>query len=251
MEREEIVRKVAALLRLAERGGTAGEAGAAAAKAQELMDAYGVSRAVAEDAGAAAPAEDFVDFSQRAGGSVDGPAMHTWSASLLRGIARLHGCHAWRRSASPRTYTLEIAGMPSDVERVRYTYGALKRAVEGLVERHGRGMGYAWRREFGEGAAAEIVTMLQSQRQASIDAERARYAGNSTALVRVDKALVRTPDADKAQALATANLRARGGRWVSGASYRRYDPSAREQGRAAARTLDVSGRTRGALGSGK
>lgn len=46
--REDVVRKITALLRLAERGGTKEEAFAAAAKAQDLMRKYEIEQAALE-----------------------------------------------------------------------------------------------------------------------------------------------------------------------------------------------------------
>lgn len=244
MNRDEAVRKVAALLRLAERPGTAGEAAASAAKAQELMDRYNIEAAFALDSG---PDESVRDFASIDGGELDSTKrLEVWRAILSRGIASLHGCFTFRAHRGLGA-SLEIVGKPSDVEQVRYLYGWLSRAIVGLVNDHGRGLGPVWRREFCEGAAGEIVARLNANREATIVRERQERGADAHALALVNRALVRTEDASASKLIAYREHHLRAG----GARYARQNGSARDAGRAAARSVNLSGGRQLRLGGGQ
>lgn len=245
MTREEAVRKAAALLRLAARGGTVGEAAAAAGKAQEIMDRYELTREVMGD-GAAAPEPDepIVDFGGRAGGSLDETAKtEIWLGILSRNIALNHGCYVFvdRRNEA---FTIQIVGRPTMVETVRYLYGWLKGEIARLAREKGAGMGSGWRRSFRVGAAQEIGIVLKRQRGRTVAEVQAENAGNPHALMLVNRGLARLdPAGAEAHARAVYEI-------GKGPKGRSTDPDAHEQGRQAARSLKINA-ARGALGGGQ
>jgi len=238
VDRHEAVRKAAALLRLAARPGTAGEAAAAAAKAQDMLDRWNLTEAAVTLAGhdeqqPEAP-RDYYDVPE---GWLDStPRAIPWRSILCRALCALHGCYyfqAWRGKGS----SLEIVGPPAGVESVRYVYAWLVREVDRLTDQHGAGLGRVWRREFAEGAAHEIGRRLKEQRAETAREVRAEYVANPCALVRVDSALARIgQDAEASRMLATRvhNLRTR-----AGSSNRQHNGTAREAGRQAGARVNL------------
>lgn len=243
MTREEATRKVAALLRLAGRPGTVGEAAAAAGKAEEIMAAYEITHEAALDHGTDRPEPDEAaeSFADRAEGWMDSrPRYQMWRGLLAREIAGQHGCFTFhgRRGAGA---TVEIVGAPSSVEHVRYAFAWLSHAVEALVAQYGRGMGPVWRREFCEGAALEIGVRLKAARVTAADHVAAE---NPHALVRVQAAVARLEQ----KAVAVKRFAYEHHRLRSGSARQtHHNASAREAGQQAARGINLSG-ARGSIG---
>ena len=240
MTRAEATRKAAALLRLAARAGTPGEAAAAAGRAQSLLDAYELTRGEVESAEQRDEDGDLRSFGEAPEGFVDTSAKwEAWRSALLRGICDLHGCYSWRSSRG-KGASYEVAGRPGAVETVRYFYGWLANEVSRLANESGRGMGRVWRREFSEGAAAEIVERLHEMRnESAAEMSRAGSAGGPvTALVVVQQSLARIVE-EKAQAKCFAtNLH----RLVNSGPRRiQVNDSARGAGLAAGRGVGLSG----------
>lgn len=242
--RDDAMRKAAALLRLAARGGTPAEAAAAAAKAQAVMDEYELTRDGVEQHGQAPVDEDFAVFGSRPDGQLDAEKrQRTWRWILSSGLAKLHGCYAYNTTRTLRGElyrTTELVGRPSQVETVRYLFGWLANEVDRLAGAQGLGMGQVWRREFSEGAAWEILTILQHQRAETVREVRAAASlpGASTALAVVERNLARLQDVEGARLTAIKELR------IRERSVRRqaaYEPTARDAGAAAARTIDMTG----------
>ena len=245
-ERDAVIRKVAALLRLAAKPGTVGEAATAAAHAQAMMDRYELTRDIVQQAHTekeSAPDEPIESFGDKAEGWVD--AMSQWKAwkwTLAHGIAKLHGCFVWRSyrhkndETSREARAIEIVGRPGAVQTVRYFYDWLARELQQLVDQHGRGMGQVWRREFIEGAANEIIERLQRQRAETVQTIRTEYANNPSALVKVDHALAVMGDAKSAMKFGMAKHRL-----SHGSGNRKFvrSETAREAGATAARSIDL------------
>jgi hypothetical protein len=236
-----IIEKVRKLLRLAE-SPNANEAAAAAAKAQELIDQHNLSAALlALDAGAAEPDEEIEDFTHKGAPLDDQPILHRWRSYLASTIARANSCRIYMRGGE-----IALVGRPSDAETVRYLFGYLAREVDRLCDQDGKGCGRTWRNNYRLGVVDTIARKLREQRD-KFEAEQRKLAAasGSTALVRVNQALVRVEQ--------------RGGdveRWMkknlklyarSGSSVR-FNSSAREAGRAAGRSIAIN-RSRGALGA--
>ena len=243
MTRAEATRKVAALLRLAGRPGTVGEAAAAAGKAAEIMAAYEITHEAALDHGTERPEPDEAteSFADKPEGWLDSRGRYQmWRGLLAREIAGCHGCFTFHGHRGEGA-TVEIVGAPGAVEHVRYTFAWLSRAVESLVNQHGRGLGPVWRREFCEGAALEIGVRLKAARTAAADHVA---ADNPHALVRVQEAVARI----EARAVAVKQFAYMHHRLRSGGARQTYrNESARAAGQQAARGLNLGG-ARGTIG---
>jgi len=237
MTRDEAIRKAAALLRLAERGGTVGEAGAAAARAQALMEKFELTKAAIGGAEQAAEGEEEIDnFAAKPEGWMDTMKwVEVWKSSLAGSIARANDCFIYngRRGVGR---SIEIVCRPSQVELVRVMYDYLKVEIERLCNAHGRGMGAVWKREFREGAAREVGVILKELRKKTAVAVLEEFAGNSMALVRVNAALVKMDGGRASELVARGSVRL-----VSGGTRSvQHNGSARAAGAAAARSIDYS-----------
>jgi len=252
MTREEAIGKVAALLRLAERGGTVAEAATAAAHAQAIMDRWELTHDAVNGHTDEQPEteEPIMGFGSAPDGQLDASLKQPrWMVQLAGGIARLNGCFIylssrWEPKKSRHFRSVEVVGRPSQVETVRYMYAWLKREIQKLQNIHGRGMTYSWRREFNIGAVIEILRRLEEQRRQTVQEVRAEYVNNPNALVRIDRSLARIQDSSLARAWAYEHFRFGKSRGGPGGQ---YHGSAREAGAAAAKSINLS---RGAAGLG-
>lgn len=239
MTHDEVIRKAAALLRLAARPGTAGEAAAAAGLAQNLLDRWNLTRDALNLDGSPEPvAEDetLTDFNTVDAGYLDTTKrLQVWRWMLANKLSRLRGCYLWhgRRGAG---CSFEIVGRPSNVEAVRYLFAWLARETQRLTDQHGRGLGATWRREFAEGCAKEIGARMEAQHADTVRAVQ-QEAPNPHALVCVNRAVARLEDdRTSARELATTAYRLRSS---STSSSRTYNGSAREAGRRAAGSVNL------------
>lgn len=249
MDRTEALRKVAALLRLAARGGTVDEAATAAARAQDLMDRYELTRDVVAELDGQPREQDepITDFYGVAEGYLDTTktTVH-WRWSLAHAIAKLYGCYIWQ-SRRGKGKSTEVVGRPGSVESVRYLFSWLALEIEQLVQHYGRGMGLVWRREFCEGAAHAIAQRLKQQRADTVQAMRVEYTNNPHALALVEQSLVRLQETEQSRQLAQAKYRLRSGR---SRAYTQTNYTAREAGAEAARSINLN-RANRSIGSGQ
>jgi hypothetical protein len=249
--RDEVLRKVAKLLRLAERGGTPGETAAAAAQAQAMLDKHGLDRA-ALDLSDETAGEPIMD-SGKAGAPLGEIGRSRWRGVLAIRLGRMHACESYSSGGQ-----LHLVGRPTNAEAVRYLYAWLAGEVERLTDRHGRGLGVTWRANFALGAVQTIAERLAAQRAETDAAARAEHAPvpigglfaeaeqaeQSVALVRVNAAIARreTEYAEvRAHAWASLNLR-------SVHSSARVDNGARSAGREAGKSVRLTSARRALAG---
>lgn len=192
------VEKVRKLLALADRAGTPEEAASAAAKAQELLEAYNLEMGAVEQAqGVASGRRE--EMKQRGG-------MFLYERQLWNQVAQLNFClyyygreRYWRKDLQRDAYRFhhEIIGRTVNVAATRALGSYLQGAIERLCRErlHERGEGNAqffssWAVSFREGAADDIIWRIYDRRQQKLkdeeakrreDAERSAMAGTSTA----------------------------------------------------------------------
>jgi len=255
MTQQEILKKVKKLLALSQ-SDNANEAAQAAARAQELLDKYQLSRNLldidaADDEDRAGDDEPIFDFSSK-GAPLDDPGtkMPRWRGSLATVVCRANSCRAYQETyyiGTKAKTRIAIVGRPSDVEKVRYLHAFLVREVKRLVDRDGQGCGITWRNNYCIGVVDTIRRELKLSKSRAADKLRRDAGGDMFALVRVDKALARlekrSADVD---AWVEANLKLGS---VSGSSARGHW-GARQAGQRAGKEIRMGG-ARGALGSGR
>lgn len=249
MDRNEAIRKAASLLTLAARGGTVGEAAAAAARAQSIMDRFELTHDLVSGLSAKDAEEEAIEsFYDRPSGWLDStPEKQPWRYQLASAIAEMHGAFIFtsRRSGRHQHSTLEIVGRPSSVEAVRYLYAWLAEELLNLITKYGRGMGGVWRREFAEGCASEVARRLHEQRTQTVREVKAEYSANPYALVQIETNLQRMQDAAPTREFAYKRHGL-----VSGGSRRvQSNATARDLGRTAGRAVNLSP-VRGSIGPG-
>lgn len=188
----DVVRKIAALRRLAAGAGTPEEAAAAAAKAQELMFAYNIAEASVEGAGQRST-DPTAGFQNHEGVK----AASSWEYTLLRGLARANFCHL---ITSRRTGFLvyRLVGTEANVAAVIDTYDWLRSIINRLsrlsakeAEQSGelafmRSTPTKWGHGFRVGASEVIADRLTEQRAAS---EREAKAASAAAAATTTTAL--------------------------------------------------------------
>ena len=250
MTQEAILNKVRKLLRLADKAGTPEEAASAAAMAQRLIAEHQLSTAMLslDTDTPAEPDEDIVDFGARPGGALDADYSARWHGTLAVIVAAANGCKPYRTGK-----TLHLIGRPSDADSVRYMYAFLRRQVDEISDRDGRGMGITWRNNFRTGMVETIGRRLQAAQRQVFDEARAAAVqtddtrATSTALVRVNTAIARVEQRKASvDTWAKSNMKLR----TVSSSGGRYDPSARAMGREAGNRVDLGG-GRQALSSGR
>jgi hypothetical protein len=204
-----------------------------------MLDRWNLTRDALNLDGAPEPrAEDepLTDFAATDAGYLDTTKrLQVWRWMLANKLARLHGCYLWHGRRGDGC-SLEIVGRPSNVEAVRYLFAWLARETQRLTDQYGRGLGATWRREFAEGCAREIGARMEAQHAATVRAVQ-HEAPNPHALVCVNRAVARLEDDRQgARTLATAAYRLRS----SSTGQRTYNGSAREAGRRAAGSVNLS-----------
>src|SRR5574340_714047 len=246
MTHEEAIAKAVKLLKLAQ-SDNPNEAALAAARAQEIMDRYKLE-GLSADYNSAAPAEPdepIVAF----GEPVEPKQGSEWVVRLILALARANQCRIYQRRTMEGTGTFVI-GRPSDAQTVRYLYGWLKREVNRLANRDGRGYSAVWKNNFRVGAVDTIVMRLRESQRATVHAVRQEAeARNPGAIVKVDRALARIEQRTAAvDAWVYANMKLGKSRASFGG---RGDYGAREAGRRAGHEIELNSKPAGALGSSK
>jgi Protein of unknown function (DUF2786) len=182
---EHLIRRIAALKRLAEGAGTPAEAAAAAAKAQQLMFAHNIEEAHL-DARAATADDLYVD--ER---GIE--AVGVWRQRLIAGIARTNFCRTVYSVGGPgggRT-TIALVGRRENIDHVLGLWRWLVLELEHMATRArsdvtaGGESVRTWKNSYYHGAVGAILDRLRAQRAA----DEKGHDGASTALVVVEKGL--------------------------------------------------------------
>lgn len=232
-------------------GTTPEEVAAAVGLAERMMQREGISRAMLEVEGKAAPEVDeliknFHDPLDRA----KGKKLDRWRGMLAVIVGRAHGCEVYQSGPS-----LGLIGRPSDAEVVRYLYEHCAREIERLADDHCRGERRTFANNFRIGCVEAIHTVIKREHEAARAEERAA-ATTSSALVVVNQAIalldVRAKQAAK---WGKVHMKLRSG----SSSLIRGDATARAMGRAAGAGIygsakpgiDGSGRVAGRIGGSK
>lgn len=195
MQYDEALRKVRSLLNLAARGGTPEEAANAAAMAQKIIDKYNID---IEDADfdvnqAKADAEPITDFGwdDPLDKAKYGAYVERWSVRLANVVCNYNTCAIRYYRGESRESVIKIIGRPSDVAAVRYLYAYFKSQIIELTKTHTLGHSTAYKGQFADGCIDTLNRRLTEQRKSTFEEKRASLVGNSTALVRVEKAIAR------------------------------------------------------------
>jgi len=238
MADENLLDKVKKLLRLAERTNSEGEAAAAAAAAQKLIERHKLDVAAldlseAHEAPVEAPEKATLD------GAEGRRNKCAWRGSLASGIARANACRVYW--TGPR---LQIVGAPSDVATVRYMYAYLVREIDRLAET--KSGGKAWLHAWRMGAVATVSQRLreareEARREARAEAQASGAGG--AAIVRVNAGIARIERAESAVEAVMAAMKMRKGSTTKVRSWGAY-----EQGRADGATIRIAAGA--ALGAG-
>lgn len=254
MSYDQALRQVAKLLKLAEHANTnAEEAATAAAKAQDIMTRFKISRLSVETGnGAAAEAEEgIINFADKGAPLVDATGrLAAWLGRLAVCVAKANQCMVYSCNRA-NGKSLELIGRPSDAETVRYLFALLRNEVDRLVRLHGKGCGRVWCSNFRIGVVDAIHEKLEAQAAQTAAELRTQAVAdavtNVNALVVVNAALAKLDQRGKdVEKYARQSLRLRAGRATQGG---RYDASARDAGRQAGASISVGG-SRASLGNG-
>lgn len=241
---QEAVAKVAKLLRLA-KSTNPHEAALAASRAQEIMDRHKLTGSDLSQ-GEQVKSDEPVKHWSHDPLDTDGSAR--WKGQLGVTIAKLNQCKLYRRTNA--TYCL--IGRASDVQTVRYLYGWLVREIERLASENCAGCGRTYWNNFRLGAVETVSARLQASAKVTVEtvkneaASSAAGGDNGRALAIVEKSLA-TIERQRREVddYGKTVLRLRSRR----ASRSTFDPSAREAGRQAGKTIRMT-QAAGSLGAG-
>lgn len=243
MTRDEAMRKVASLLKLAN-SSNANEAALAAQRAQEIMAKFALDSAMLNlDGDKPEPDEPIIDFGTKGAPLFDeGQRKSTWKIRLADHVARANGCRVYLRGPQ-----IQVVGRASDADTVRYLFAYLSREVDRLTDRDGKGCGQTWRNNFRLGVVDTIAEKLREAKRNVNEQARieARASANPHALVRVNTAIEKVEARSASvQKWMDTNMKLGKGRALGGA---RADGSARAAGQAAGREISMGG-ARASLG---
>lgn len=235
---ENLLDKVRKLLRLAERTTNEGEAAAAAAAAQKLIERHKLDIAAidlgeAHEAPVEAPERAVLD------GAEGRKNKCAWRGSLASGVARANACRVYW--TGPR---LQIVGAPSDVATVRYLYAYLTREIDRLAET--KSGGKAWLHAWRMGAVATVSQRLREAREEArreARAEAQASGGGGAAIVRINAGIARIERAESAVEAVMAAMKMRKGAPTKVRAWGAY-----EQGRADGANIRIAAGA--ALGAG-
>jgi Protein of unknown function (DUF2786) len=242
-----ILDRVRKLLELA-KSDNINEASNAAAAAQELMTRHAIGEAMLDvKPDADEKAEPIQHDLLHATGGLQLPS---WKGVLGTVLCEVNGCMCFRTGGN-----LNVIGRPSDAATVRYLFAYIAHEVDRLAELAAseRGNpGRTWLNNFRLGAVTEVNRRL---RQAHKDtraamrkeADASDTLGTGAALVRINNALAKLDAHQEAVAeYGKRRLKLRKG----SRSQSRFDESARDAGREAGASIDLSRGSRPGLGSG-
>lgn len=239
MTREQAIDKARKLLALAT-SDNEHEAALAAAAAERILARHELGLDALEVPEDEQP-EDADEECQRWDDPLPGSGSASWRGVLALGIARAHGCFAFRDHG--RIY---LIGRAANVATVRYIDAWMVREVDRLAHAR-RGNGRAWINAYRHGAVGAILGAIRGARAAEVAGARqtADAAGDARALVRIDTAVSRVAQRRaEAETWGRANLRLGGARRVSVGSADGYSVGRRDG-------AGVYGRGHGQLGAGQ
>lgn len=229
------LQKIKDLLELSKGAGTAEEAATAAATAQRLMERHRISQAALDASEEAEPEQPIGEYELYRGAR----RLSVWRAQLAGCLARNNGCDVFTRGPH-----IQIVGQDRNVSVVRYMYAYLANEIDSLAKFHGKGLGKGWGNSFRLGACYEVSKRLREAREVEQRSARDETAGNGAALVRVNNAIAKQDEQDRAiRQWMDRHLRLRSSR-QTGAS----DGSGFRAGRQAGANIPLSGGAR--LGKG-
>lgn len=265
---ENITKKVAGLLKLAERAGSPEEAQAAAAKAAALMERYGIERDIAlATSNEKEEAPELYDSGLSFGDETSRYAPQ-WKTSLAFALAKLHGCVSYTSREFVRDEngkrvrdkdwrymtkaTQALVGRPSDVATVRYLFAYVVDQCNRLTEEYGKGRGKSWCTDFRLGLVVGVVDAIKKaqvqqqelvvqEAQSTIDPERSLTV-IKTALQKREQRIEEAEEALAAHGITLRNARR---------AARDIDFGAAQAGRDASARINIKSEAKGALGSGR
>lgn len=250
---KDILGTVTKLLRAAELNKVTSpeEAANAMARAQRLIDENNLSEALlAYDGQQTEPDEPIVDFYAK-GAPLDDASPNKlvrWKAALATTIAVHNGCRVWVSGG-----VFHLVGRPRDADTTRYMYALVAGETERLVKREGQGCGRTWKNNYRLGVVDTIVRRLAASRRQFEEEQRQAAGSTSTALVRINSALMVTnrKGAEADDFMFSSNMKVKLSRRKAPLSQGRQINEARQAGRAAGEKINLDNNARGALGSGQ
>jgi hypothetical protein len=254
MTKEEAIEKVRKLLALSQ-SNNPHEAALAAQRAQEILNKYEIEQGMLD-----LSSDDPTDKEQITQDGILGEPtqrMSAWKGVLSDALARANACRSywhWLHTVNQtnwrpaRIMRLKIVGRPSDVQKVQYMFSLLVAEVDRLTKRDCAGKGKTYSNNYRHGMVGAIAEKIHEAKQSARRAVYAEHAGDTLALVKIDRSLERLDrrDQDMAQWM-KANLKLKN--MPSSAS---HDYAARAHGyRVGKKEVSVNSRARGGLGAAK
>lgn len=184
MENEQVLLKVQKLLKLAEKAGTPEEAATAMAKASELLakhdlgldDLSGLSPNSPNEENFGKPSQEFVQSTSR---------VMRWKARMLTTIAREHCCKSW---IMPKQ-GIVLLGHEKNRQTVKYLWNSICNQIDDFTKRNAYGCGGDYVNAYRCGMVETISVRLKGSTQKAVQETYQENAGNSMALVRIDRAI--------------------------------------------------------------
>lgn len=206
--------KIEKLFRLAEKAGTPEEAETAMARAQALITQYEIDPD-SIDPNHEAPTnyghvtERYIYRARR---------VPTWRSLLAMAIAQVNSAHSYYA----RGVGIKILGHIPNLAAIEYLFGVFARQIENMTKARTAGLGRAYANSYKLGAVSRLSERLKEANTKAIEASYARAsdAQDSTALVRIDRAVVDRKAREQAVTEHASQLRLRSTKFsYSGSGY--------------------------------
>lgn len=231
MTREDALGKLQKLLRLA-KSENAGEAAAAAARAQVIMSKYQIQEAMLEEKAEEEEIKTWNDPLERT------KRLSIWKSYLGATISKNNGVFMFIRKSN-----LILVGRATNVQTVRYLYSFLTREIDRLTKRDCAGAGRKYSNNFRLGCIDTIAKRLKEEKEKMIQ-ELKTAEQTETGLMRLNNALIKIEQESSAvEAFARSRFSLRKGAQSS------FSPNqdARQAGQRAGNEINLS--SRGGIGA--
>lgn len=169
---EKVLDKIQKLLALSENNPSPEEAAAAAARAEELMVKYNVTRYMVESSSGVEHKEPIID-GWKVGHVFESGSKVIWKQMLAVGVAEVNSCRIYYKvepgKGGRRINHMCPIGTESDIVITKYLYLYLRDEIDRLCKRDNGGYGKTWANNFKMGATDVIIARLKEEHKKSIE----------------------------------------------------------------------------------
>lgn len=185
-DRDDIIRKVKALLAKENAPGTTKEEVAAAiAMATRLLEREGLTRAALDIQGTSQTVEEEIKIANDPLWQ-SGANRRAWRNSLAGVLTDNFGCWYYTSGGS-----IKIVGQPTNIDTIRYLFAYCEQEIDRLTKEQCAGEGKTYSNNFRLGCVDSIKNAIRNERASERESFKKSATNNSSALVLVNSAIAK------------------------------------------------------------